>query len=905
MKTMARIWTQWVTTEARNAWRRRRGVGGAWAALLIGTGVAYAQNGSLQGRVTDIQDQPLVGVTVTIRSPALGTPLVLITDTTGTYQTSPLAAGDYTVDVTLVGFQTVRETVSLGDASSATLDIQLDIAALTERVNVVGVTPLLGATIGRERLPATVSVVASRELRARGAPSVAQALDEQLGAISMEGTTANLFQPTLRFRGFTASPLLGLPQGIAVYQNGVRVNEPFGDTVQFDLMPMFAVDQVQLSAGADPTFGLNALGGALALQLKNGFDAVGFRGEFAGGSFDRVMGTAEYGVHRGDWGLYVGATRFDETGWRVASPSTVNQAVADIAYRAGRVNAGVNVTYANTRLNGNSAAPIELLAVDRTAVFTFPDITENELGFVQGRFSLAASDTWSVQVTGYYRDLYRRTLNGDEADFVVCDDDALPSGAPANTLCQRAAGDDDEDDLGAAVGTTLENGLDEDEPQDRALVDTGTGAFITEADAEGNAAFNRTSTQSQGYGATLQASATRDNNLLVLGASADLSDVAFVSNSEVGTLTADRSVAGSGLFAGIFGEAPDDLFNTSLTTENRTLGLYYSDTLSLTDRIHVTVSGRFNHARIDIHDRLGTSLNGEHTFSRFNTGVGGVFELNDAASVFARYTESSRAPTAAELSCADPAEPCRVPNAFLSDPPLEQAVATSLEAGVRGDLVTSSGTLEWSASWYRTRIDDDILFVASSRLIGTGFFQNAGDTQRAGLDADIRGRINRVEWFASYGLVNATFESPLELPGNAEVNNATNNEGQLEVRPGDRLAGIPRHSFKTGVGIAMTRDWDVALEANRSSSRVFLGDEGNDQLPVDGYAVANLRSSYRLNDALELFVRVDNLYNTDYATFGLLAELEIDLEEVPTADDPRFLSPGAPRSGFAGIRVQF
>ena len=884
-----------VTAAGSDARLRLRAVGATCAALLVGSGLAYAQNGSLQGRVTDVQDAPLVGVTVTIRSTVLGTPLVLITDTTGTYQASPLAAGDYTVDVTLVGFQTVRETVSLGDASSATLDIQLDIAALTEQVNVVGVTPLLGATIGRERLPATVSVVGSRELRARGAPSVAQALHERLGAISMEGTTANLFQPTLRFRGFTASPLLGLPQGIAVYQNGVRVNEPFGDTVQFDLMPMFAVDQIQLSAGADPTFGLNALGGALALQLKNGFDAGGFRGELAGGSFDRVMGTAEYGVHRGDWGLYVGATRFDETGWRAASPSTVNQAVADIAYRAGRVNAGVNVTYAKTRLNGNSAAPIELLAVDRTAVFTFPDITENELGFVQGRFSLAASDTWSVQVTGYYRDLDRRTLNGDEADFVVCDEEALPSGAPANTLCQRTGGDDDGDDLGAPVGTML----------DRALVDIGTGAFITEADAEGNAAFNRTSTQSQGYGATLQASATRDNNLLVLGASADLADVAFVSNSEVGTLTADRSVAGSGLFAGIFGEAPDDLFNTSLATENRTLGLYYSDTLSLTDRIHVTVSGRFNRARINIRDRLGTSLNGEHTFSRFNTGVGGVFELNEAASVFARYTESSRAPTAAELSCADPAEPCRVPNAFLSDPPLEQAVAKSLEGGVRGDLVTSRGTLEWSASWYRTRIDDDILFVASSRLIGTGFFQNAGDTQRMGLDADIRGRIDRVEWFASYGLVNATFESPLELPGNVEVNDATNNEGRLEVRPGDRLPGIPRHNFKAGVGIAMTRDWDVALESSVSSSRIFLGDEGNDQVPVDGYIVANLRSSYRLNDALELFVRIDNLYNTDYETFGLLAEMEIDLAEVPGADDPRFLSPGPPRSGFAGIRIQF
>ncbi len=894
MSTTARIWILSVT--AMGARRRLRALGGACLGLLVGAGLAHAQNGSLHGRVTDIQDAPLVGVTVTVRSPALGSPLVLVTTMTGTYEASPLPAGDYTVDLTLVGFEAVRETVSLSGDDAVTVDVQLALATLTEQVNVVGVTPLLGATIGRERLPATVSVVGARELRARGAPSVADVLNERLGAISMEGTTANLFQPTLRFRGFTASPLLGLPQGIAVYQNGVRVNEPFGDTVQFDLMPMFAVNQVQLSAGADPTYGLNALGGALALQLKNGFDAAGFRGELAGGSFDRVMGTAEYGIHRGAWGLYVGATRFDETGWRLASPSAVTQAVADVAYRAGRIDAGVNVTHANTRLNGNSAAPIELLAVDRTAVFTFPDTTENALGFVQGRFSLAASATWSVQVTGYYRDLDRRTLNGDEADFVVCDDDALPPGAPANTLCQRSAGDADDADLGAISGIA---------PADRALVDTRTGVFITDTDAEGNAAFNRTSTQSRGYGATVQASATRDRNVLVLGASADLADVAFASNSEVGTLTEDRSVAGSGLFAGIVGEAPDDQFNTDLATENRTHGVYYSDTLSLTDRVHVTVSGRFNHARIEILDRLGTSLNGEHTFSRLNTGVGGVLELNDAASLFARYTESSRAPTAAELSCADPAEPCRVPNAFLSDPPLEQAVARSFEGGVRGDHLTTNGNLEWSASWYRTRINDDILFVASSRLIGTGFFQNAGDTQRMGLDADIRGRLHRVNWYGSYGLVDATFESPLELPGNAAVNDATNDEGQLAVRPGDRLAGIPRHSVKTGVGIAVTEEWDIALETILSSSRVFLGDEGNDQLPVDGYGVTNLRSSYRVNDSVELFVRIDNLFDTDYETFGLLAEIEIDLEEAPNADDPRFLSPGAPRSGFAGVRVQF
>lgn len=902
MTTTTRICLRFVATVlGEPLWRHLRAPVVASVILLLGSGLAAAQSASVHGRVADIQGGPLVGVTVTIASSALRAPIVLVTDATGAFETSPLAPGDYAVELTLVGFQTARETISVSSGGPATLDIRLELAPVTEQVSVVGVTPLLGATIGRERLPATVSVVTAGELRARGAPSISDALNEQLGAISLEGTTANLFQPTLRFRGFTASPLLGLPQGIAVYQNGVRVNEPFGDTVQFDLMPMFAVNQIQLSAGADPTYGLNALGGALALQLKSGFEMDGFRGEFSGGSFGRLVGTAEYGAHRGAWGMYLGATRFDETGWRVASPSTVNQAVIDVAYRAARVNAGVSVTYANTSLNGNSAAPIELLAVDRAAVFTFPDTTENELGFIQGRAGLAVSDTWSVQLTGYYRDLNRDTLNGDEADFGVCDDDALPPAAPANTLCHLLDGTDDDDDEVTAGGTV---DLELEEVGDP-LVDTKSGGFITDADAAGDAAFNRTSTQSQGYGATAQASATTDHNLLVLGASADLADVTFASNSEVGTLTPDRSVAGSGLFVGIFGQAPDDQFNTSLVTDNHTVGAYFSDTLSVTERIHLTVSGRFNQSRIKIIDQLGTSLNGDHRFKRFNGGFGGVFELNDAVSVFGRYTESNRAPTAAELSCADPEEPCRIPNAFLSDPPLEQAVAKSFETGARGNHQLSDGHVEWSASWYRTRINDDILFVASSRLIGTGFFQNAGDTQRLGLDADLRGRIGRVTWFGSYGVVEATFESPLRLPGNAEVNDATNSEGQLEVQPGDRLAGIPRHSFKTGVGIAVTSAWDVAVETIVSSSRVFLGDEGNDQVPVDGYGVANFRSSYRLTDTVELFARVNNLFDTDYETFGLLAEVEVELNEVPNAGDPRFLSPGAPRSGFAGVRVQF
>ncbi len=916
--------------------RRYAAVVGALAGVLllglVGPPVAIAQTAQLTGQVTDAQGAVLQGVTVAAAAPRLASPATAVSDDSGEYALE-LAPGAYAVTFTLGGFEPQRRDVRLTAGSPLVVDVTLTIGAIAERVDVVGVTPLPGAGIPRERVPAAVSVIDGGDLATRGAASMADALNERLGTVTLEGATTNLFQPTLRFRGFTASPLLGLPQGIAVYQNGVRINEPFGDTVQFDLFPQFAIDRVQLSAGADPNYGLNALGGALALDLKNGFDNSGFRGEISGGSFGRYTTTAEYGAASGPWAFYGGASRFSEEGWRVASPSEVTQAFADLAYRDESVDAGLSVTWADTNLTGNAAAPVELLDADRSAVFTFPDATENRLAFVQGRANVAASDTWSVQVTGYYRDLDRRTLNGDEAEFGVCEDDALPDGAPARTLCfgddddddddngdddHDDNGDDDHDDNGDddhddnGDDDHDDNGDDDDDDDDgdeeeeaTPLVDVVSGRFITLLDAAGDGAYNRTRTLATGYGATLQATATAEvsgrDNVFVMGASADLADVDFTTSSEVGSLTPERGVDGSGLFASLYGLGGDDLFNTAIDTGNRAVGLYLSNTLSATDRVHLTVSGRYNRANIDIMDRLGTSLDGAHAFARFNPAVGAVFQAGGDVSVFARYAESNRAPTAAELSCADPAEPCRVPNAFVSDPPLEQAVARSVETGLRGRWAEG----EWSVSAYRTGIGDDILFVASPELIGTGYFQNAGDTRRVGLDLEISGSHARTGWYVGYGLLDATFQSPLELPGDDEVNDAASEAGAIAVEPGDRLPGIPRHSLKAGIRQALTNAWDAALETVVGSDRVFVGDEGNDQVRLDGYGVVNLRSTYRLDQGVELFVRVENLLDARYATAGVLAELEVFLHEVPDASDPRFIGPGQPRAAFAGVRVQF
>ena len=945
---------------AHAAARRRRASGNTLCRLtvigaaLFGLGApagAAAQTGSLTGTVADAQGAAAPGATVTVQ-PAVGPPVTAITDAVGGY-TLALEPGTYTVTFALNGFETQRrEGVQIAAGEASVVDVLLPLAALTERVDVVGVTPLPGTGVDPDRLAAAITVIDGGDVAARGAASMADALNERLGAVTLEGTTTNPFQPTLRFRGFTASPLLGLPQGIAVYQNGVRINEPFGDTVQFDLMPQFALDRVQLSAGSDPVYGLNALGGALALGLKNGFDNRGFGGEFSAGAFGRLQATAEYGAGSGPWAFYAGATHFTEEGWRMESPSEVTQAFADVGYRNGGVDAGISFTYADTFLTGNAPAPVELLEVDRSAVFTFPDETENRLGFVQGRANVAASDVWSVQVTGYYRDLDRRTLNGDEAEFGACDDDALPAGAPEGTLCFGAdddddddnghdddgnghdddddnghddddddghhhADDDDDDDHHADADDDDDHGHDGDDDDDdhdgeeeeaTPLVDLVSGRFITSFDAAGDGAYNRTTTLAQGYGATVQATATTGDgsreNVFVVGVSADLADVAFESSSEPGSLTADRGVSGSGLLTSLYGLGGDDLFNTKLETANSAFGLYISDTLSLSEQFHVTVSGRYNRAGIDIADKLGTSLDGSHTFGRFNPAVGAVFQADGNTSFFARYSESNRAPTAAELSCADPAEPCRVPNAFVADPPLEQAVARSFDVGVRGRWRADAGRGEWSMAAYRTRIDDDILFIASPELIGTGYFQNAGATARSGLDVELSGGFAGTGWYLSYGLVDATFESPLLLPSDEEVNDAATDEG-VAVAPGDRLPGIPRHSLKAGVRQDLTDAWDLALEAIVSSSRFFLGDEGNDQIPLEGYGIVNLRSSYRFDSGVELFARIENLLDRKYATSGVLAELEVFLREVPDASDPRFIGPGMPRSAFGGVRVRF
>jgi outer membrane cobalamin receptor len=220
---------------------------------------------------------------------------------------------------------------------------QADTPQYEETVDVVGVTPIHGLGIDRDKVPANVQTATAADVDRLPGGHVGDVLAARFGSVSVNEAQANAFQPDIQFRGFAASPLLGLPQGIAVYQDGVRINELFGDTVNWDVLPVRAIASVNLMPGSNPLFGLNALGGAISMQTKNGFSNRGHSAQLYAGSFGRRWLDVESGGHGSRFGYFIAGRLLGEDGWRDFSESTVRQLFASLQWRgaATTVNAAV------------------------------------------------------------------------------------------------------------------------------------------------------------------------------------------------------------------------------------------------------------------------------------------------------------------------------------------------------------------------------------------------------------------------------------------------------------------------------------------------------------------------------------------------------------------------------------
>jgi outer membrane receptor protein involved in Fe transport len=700
--------------------------------------------------------------------------------------------------------------------------------AFEETIEVVGATPIHGIGIDRDRIPGNVQTVSADVLAQTGGISVGEQMNLAMPSVHVNEATTNAFQPDLHFRGFVGSPLLGLPQGLAVYQNGVRLNEPFGDTMNWDLVPANAIGSINLMPGSNPLFGLNALGGAVSVQTKTGFSHPGHDVAISGGAFGRYMLEAATGGSNGGLSYFAAGSALTEDGWRDFSPSRVRQLFGDVEWRSGATSVGGSVTTAVNRLIGNGAAPIQLLDEDRSAIFTHPDETNTNMTLLSFRGRHHRGTSVSFDGMFFYRRASLDTFNGDDS---------------------------------------------------------------ADADDEFDGAINTSSRLSNGWGGGFQATVATPlsglPNHFVAGLSIDEGRTNYAADTEIARLTDDRGAEGTGQLD------PDAAVR--LRTTVRHLGVYAANFLTVAPRLTLMGAARFNVSDVTLRDQIGTALNGDHDFARLNPAAGVTFELTRAATVYGSFSTSSRVPAPSELSCADREDPCRLPNAFVADPPLDQVVAGTWEGGIRG----RTGAMSWNASGFRTAASDDILFVSSGPLTNTGHFQNIGDTLRQGLELAASGGRDRIRWNVAYSLVSATFDTPLTL---SSPNHPDEADGEIEVAPGSRIPGVPLHNLKVNLSTTIGR-LTLGGGVQTASSQYLRGDEANQLAALDGFSVVNIVSRYAISRNVTLTARVTNLFDAEYSTFGLLGEADDVLGD--DYDDPRFLSPAAPRAAWVGLQCRF
>ncbi|HXK03770.1 MAG TPA: TonB-dependent receptor [Verrucomicrobiae bacterium] len=851
------------------------------------------------------------------------------TDANGRYTFRNLSYGRYRLEVSRQGFATQSVPVEVRSSTPVVQSMTMVLGAATERVDVVATTPVAGGSLTPLEIPAPVQTATQQDLTNSGALDLSDLLNRRLSGVFINENQENPFQPDINYRGYTASPLLGTPEGLSVYLDGVRQNQPFGDVVAWDLIPRIAISEMALLPGSNPMFGLNTLGGAVSIETKDGRNTQGTKIQASGGSWGRRAFEVEHGgMSSKGLSWYAAGHLFHEDGWRVASPSDVRQMFGKLGWQGPKTNLSLSFAYADNELVGNGLQEQRLLARDYSSGYTLGDVTTNRSPFFNLSVRHAATSALTFSANAYFRyirsDTVNPNLNTDSLDESVYQ----PSAADQAAL--KAAGYTGYPTSGANASNTpfpywrcIAQALQLDEPVEKC-----------------NAVIVHGFTKQNNYGlsgqATWSTSPGGHRNQLTAGSSWDRSSLTFQQSTQFGYINPDYTVTPVNAFedgsTNSDGVPVDSRVN--LHGLPQTWSVYATDTLSA-GGWNVTVSGRYNRATVNNRDRINPgggqgSLDGRYVFSRFNPAAGVTFSPVRSINLYASYSESSRAPTSIELGCADPDNPCSLPNALSGDPPLRQVITRTLEAGVRG--AQESGRLSWSAGWFRAANRNDLLFVSDNQT-GNGYFKNFGRTLRQGAEAHLSGRIQRVTLGGNYTFLRATYESPETVDGSGNSSNdmalagSPGLGGVIQIQPGDRIPLIPQHMFKAFANVQATKKISAGLDFLAVSSSYARGNENHQQIPdgvyylgpgkCPGYGVLNLEARYQVHPHLQIFGQINNVLDHRYYTAaqlgvtGFTAQGTFLARPLPPVNgnypliSSAFYAPGAPIGAWGGLRLTF
>ena len=676
-------------------------------------------------------------------------------------------------------------------------------------------------------------------------PEITEALELRVPGVQRNPFQENPFQQDLLFRGFLASPLVGAPIGLSAQLDGIRINEAFGDTVNWDLIPESALEVTEVVAGPDAVFGRNTLGGSIFVRTKDGFSHPRASLSGFGGSNERKAVAGEWGGNRNGFAWYLNGDWLDEDGWRRRTESELRRIFSKGSFRDDNTRVDITYQFADNDLVGNGLAPKSTLSQEWDEIYTFPDETHNRLHHASFTVSSAPTDRGNLRAQLFIRDYERKTKNGDVE--LECEDsmgneiDVVPGLCEASGGELEPAGEDRETDTESlSVGGRVEYGL----------------AFEPR----------------------------QIPNDLVFGVSFDGSYSRFKQSEAEGDLFQE------GLAWGIQRTEPFEL-ETDVKSQQRNVGVFLRDAIELTPKLALTAAGRFDYVWLRLRDKSGdpddADLNGTHNFHAFTGGGGLTYSPTESLVLFASYREGWRAPTPAELTCADPDDPCNLPNAFVADPPLDPVRVGSVEVGLRGEL-RPFGT-RFSTAFYRSTLRDDILFV-QAEVGGGGFFTNVSKTRRMGVEVQLVGARGPARWHFNYAWTDARYESFETLASPVDP-------AGIPISPGDRIPGVPEHAIVGSFAWALFPWWDVGVDTRWVSGQYLRGDDNNQFAKTPSFTKVNLRSRWELPYGFSLWGRITNLLDKK-ARIGGARNFNAFADPI---DVERFLAPGPQRQYWIGL----
>ncbi len=750
-------------------------------------------------------------------------------------------------------------------------------------IEVVSTSPLSPLAVPRDQLPFNAQVSGEQALQRTKPESFVDFMSRNFGGVNVNGIQGSPFQADITYRGFRLSPILGSSQGMSAFIDGVRINESFGDVVYWEMIPELAISRIALMPGSNPLFGLNTLGGALALSTKNGRQNPGVTADINAGSFRRGRFDFSAGHDFGAVHAFVAGTAFRDGGWRDDSQGKLGNLFVKIGGNARKTEWDFTTLLGRSRLIGNGLLPSTryedgefkagIYETQRNAIYTSPDLTHNTTQHFAFNLNHAFSVNSKVSLLAHHRNVRVDTASADvnpgyESYVEDCEDGFNADGsarAPLACAYTRAQG--------ARVHAAV---------------------------------INESQTRQRSNGLNLVLSHHTGAHQFTAGVGYEQSRVRYAQFETEGSFDALRF--------GSADPAEERAFDAGVRGASRTLSAYATNTYALAAGTHLTGAVRWNRTAVSntLSNEEGDLPREVFSYSKVNPALGITHRFGAPLTLYVGLSQGTRVPTVIELGCADPENACRLPTGLQTDPYLKQVVARTGELGAR--LRLSSQT-RMNATAYRTENRDDILFLRAGAS-NLGYFNNFARTRREGVELGLEHNVEDWSFKFDVAHVKATYQAEGILQLGAR---------NVRITRGAPIAGIPATTAKFSMDWFVNPQWSVGAQVVAVGKQTSQGnedgfiDDGEDgdgatkhNWDVRAYALFNLRADYRPTEKLTAYLRINNALNRRYETYGAIGsdlfpngkQLVPHLQPTDAAL-AKFVAPGAPRTVFAGVRYAF